>query len=85
MDVTEIQIQCHQYATFGSRAIRNRRIVCSREALIDDCIGFEAGGAEENCTFRRQVLVDLEFQTVCSKGRSAVPSRASSAAYARAA
>jgi hypothetical protein len=58
---------------------------CSCEELIDHCVGFETSIAKMNCTFSRQVLVDLELQSVCSSGRSAVPSRASSAAYSRAA
>ena len=85
MNVAEIQIQCDQYAIFSSGAIRYHCIVRSRQPLIDYCIGIEAGVSEKNRTLSGQVLVDLEFQTVCSKGRSAVPSRASSAAYARAA
>ena len=79
-DVTEVQIECDQYAIFFLSMNRDYGIVCSREALIGDRISPEPGIAEKNCTFGRQILVDLESQTVCSKGRSSVPSRASSAA-----
>jgi hypothetical protein len=50
------------------------------EALIKYSVGFDAGVAENDCAVNGQVLVDLEFQTVCSSGSSAVPSRANSAA-----
>lgn len=80
MDIAEIEIQSDQYAIFGLSSTRDDCVVCSGEALIEYGIGFEACVAEENRTVGGQVLVDLKFQTVCSKGRSAVPSRASSAA-----
>lgn len=85
MDITEVQIQRYEYAILLSTATRYHSIVDSCQAFIHYCIGFEASVAEKNHTVSRQVPVDLQFQSVCSKGRSAVPSRASSAAYSRAA
>ena len=79
-DVAEIQVECHQYAIFRLRAARYHRVVGSYEALIKYSIGFEAGVAENDCAVSGQVLVDLEFQTLCSRGSAAVPSRANSAA-----
>ena len=83
--VAEIQIERNQYATFLLRAARDHAIVRSSEAFIGYGIGFKARITEKNRAFRRQILVHLEFQRVCSKGSSAVPSRANSAAYPSAA
>ena len=78
-DVGEIQVQCDWDSAFGSRPDRYRRILRSCQALIGNRIGFEASIAKDLGALGRQVLIDFELQTVCSKGRSAVPSRASSA------
>lgn len=79
-DIAEVQVERGQYAIFRARAARDHRVVRSYKAFVKYGIGFEPGIAEDDCTVSGQVLVDLEFQTVCSKGSSAVPSRANSAA-----
>ena len=66
------------------RACRSHGILRAGELFFNYRIGMEAGIAENNCTLGGQVLVDLQLQTR-SNGRCAVPSRASSAAYASAA
>jgi hypothetical protein len=47
--------------------------------------GLPVGRIRTVSEFRRKILVNFEFQPLISSGRSAVPSRASSAAYAKAA
>ena len=80
-DVAEVQVERDQYAILRSRAAaRYHGVVRSYEALIKYGVGFERGITENDCTVNGQVLVNLEFQTVCSSGSSAVPSRANSAA-----
>ena len=79
-DVAEVQVERDQYAIFRARTARDHRVVRSYKALIKYGVGFKPGIAENDCTVNGQVLVDLEFQTVCSRGSSAVPSRANSAA-----
>ena len=41
--------------------------------------------AKQRGMFRRKIFVDLELQALVSSGKSTVPSRANSAAYASAA
>jgi hypothetical protein len=80
LNVAEIQIERDQHATFFSASMRYRSIICSRKAFVEYSIGSKTGMLEKDCTLSGKILIDLEFQTVCSRGRSAVPSRASSAA-----
>src|SRR6266566_5299645 len=48
-------------------------------------IRFEACTAKDRCVFCWKILVDFELQALISSGKSAVPSRVNSAAYANAA
>jgi hypothetical protein len=67
-NVTAVQI-----TLFSLRATRDHIVIGSRQAFIRHFIGFKARIAEENRTICRKVLVDLQFQTECSKGRPTVP------------
>ncbi|SPF41941.1 hypothetical protein SBA4_2830006 [Candidatus Sulfopaludibacter sp. SbA4] len=79
-NVGEVQVQGDQDAAFGSRPDRNHRILGSRQAFIGNRIGLESSTAQDPGALTRKILINFQLQTVCSRGRSAVPSRASSAA-----
>ena len=80
LDVREIQIQRDQDPVFRTTANKEDGIVCSRKVLLRHSCRLETCFAKERRTFRGEILVDLKFQAVVSRGRSTVPSRASSAA-----
>ncbi len=52
------------------------------EEFIPNRVSLIPKSAKRCRCFSREILVNLEFQALCSSGRSIVPSRANSAAYA---
>lgn len=80
LNIGEIAVQCDERSPLSLGPCSDRRILCSGQSFIGNRVGFQPAVAEGLSTLTRQVLIDLQLQTVCSRGRSAVPSRASSAA-----
>ena len=56
-----------------------------RKFLVGDRIRFETRPTKDRCVFCWKILVDFELQALISSGKSTVPSRVNSAAYANAA
>jgi len=79
-DFGEIQVQRDQDPALAWSLERYRRILRSCQPFIGNRVGLEPLAAQYPGAPIRQVLINFQFQTVCSKGRSAVPSRASAAA-----
>jgi hypothetical protein len=53
--------------------------------LVGNRIRFETCPTKDRCVFCWKILVDFELQALISSGKSMVPSRVKSAAYANAA
>jgi len=85
LNIREIQVQRHQHAIFRAAMLGEHRIAGTREFLVGDRIRFETRPAKDRRVFCWKILVDFEFQALISSGKSAVPSRVNSAAYANAA
>ena len=61
------------------------RIAGTREFFFGDRIHFETRPTKDRRVFCWKILVDFELQALISSGKSTVPSRVNSAAYANAA
>lgn len=85
LNVSKVQVESHKHARFGAATVQERGIRRAAEALLGDRSRLKTCFSQCRGKFGGQVLVDLEFQALISSGRSTVPSRANSAAYARAA
>src|SRR5208283_1564942 len=85
LDIREVQVQCHQHTILRAATLGEHRIARTREFLVGDRIRFEACLAKDRHVFFWRVFVDLKFQALISSGKSTVPSRVNSAAYANAA
>ena len=66
-------------------ALGEHRIAGTREFLVGDRIRFETRPRKDRRVFCWKILVDFELQALISSGKSTVPSRVNSAAYANAA
>jgi len=64
----------------SARALRAMAASSAPQVLLSHGVRTEACAAQQNCTLRRQVLVDFEIQAIRSSGSATVPSRANSAA-----
>ena len=84
-DIREIQVQRHQHAIFRAATLGEHRITGTREFFVGDRIRFETRPTKDRRVFCWKILVDFEFQALISNGKSTVPSRVNSAAYANAA
>jgi hypothetical protein len=85
LDIREIQVQRHQHAIFRAATLGEHRIAGTRKFLVGDRIRFETRPPKDRCVFCWKILVDFELQALISSGKSTVPSRVNSAAYANAA
>jgi len=85
LDIGEIQVQRHQHAIFRAATLGEHRIAGTREFLVGDRIRFETCPTKDRRVFCWKILADFELQALISSGKSAVPSRVNSAAYANAA
>jgi len=85
LDIGEIQVQRHQHAIFRAATRGEHRIAGNREFLVADSIRFETRPTKDRRVFCWKILVDFELQALISSGKSTVPSRVNSAAYANAA
>src|SRR5579859_1467672 len=85
LDVGEIQVERLEDSTLSLPANEDNRIVSSRKVFVGNCVCLESCASEDGRVFGWEIFVDLEIQALVSRGRSTVPSRVSSAAYARAA
>ena len=81
----KFQVQRHQHAIFRAATLGEHRIAGTREFLVGDRIRFETRPTKDRRVFCRKILVDFELQALISSGKSTVPSRVNSAAYANAA
>ncbi len=84
-DIREIQVQRHQHAIFLAATLGEHRITGTREFFVGDRIRFETRPTKDRRVFCWKILVDFELQALISNGKSTVPSRVNSAAYANAA
>ncbi len=85
LKIREIQVQCHQHAILRAATLGEHRIAGTREVLVGDRIRFETRPTKDRRVFCWKTLVDFELQALISSGKSTVPSRVNSAAYANAA
>ena len=85
LKIREIQVQCHQHAILRAATLGEHRIAGTREVLVGDRIRFETRPTKDRRVFCWKILVDFELQALISSGKSTVPSRVNSAAYANAA
>lgn len=79
-DVSKLQVQSHQNAALSSTARDYNRVIGAGEVFVANRVGLKANPLEKLGVLLREVFVDLEFQTLDSRGRFTVPSRVSSAA-----
>ena len=79
-NIRKTKIQTHQHAPLSTDAFGDHPVIGAAEPLFVHRVGFETPFAEKGCGFSREVLVNLKFQALTSKGKSTVPSRVSSAA-----
>ena len=84
-DIREVQVQRHQHTIFRAATLGEHRIVSTRKFLVGDRICFEACLAKDRRVFCWKIFVDFKLQALISSGKSTVPSRVNSAAYANAA
>jgi hypothetical protein len=85
LNIREIQVQRHQDTIFRTTTLKEHRIGGTRELLVGDRIRFETRPTKDRRLFCWKILVDFELQALISSGKSTVPSRVNSAAYANAA
>jgi hypothetical protein len=85
LDIREVQVQRHQHTIFRAATLGEYRIASSRKSLVGDRICFEACLAKDRRVFCWKIFVDFKLQALISSGKSTVPSRVNSAAYANAA
>lgn len=83
--VGEVEIECDEYPDFVSHPGCNGGVHRHRTASRPTLLRHRPPLSEHNRGFDGKILVYLEFHALRSKGRSMLPSRASSAAYERAA
>jgi len=85
LDIREVQFQRHQHTIFRAATFGEYRIASTRKFLVGDRSCFEACLAKDRRVFCWKIFVDFKLQALISSGKSTVPSRVNSAAYANAA
>jgi hypothetical protein len=70
---------------YRSASREQRRQGGHHHLMVGDCIRFETLSTKDRRVFCWKILVDFELQALISSGKSTVPSRVHSAAYANAA
>ena len=85
LDIREVHVQRHQHTIIRAATLGEHRIASTRKFLVRDRICFEACLAKDRRVFCWKIFVDFKLQALISSGKSTVPSRVNSAAYANAA
>jgi len=79
-DAGEIHVQGQQESALCAAELEELGITRAGELFLNSGICFVPGFPQQQSELRRKILVNFEFQAFVSSGRSALPSRASSAA-----
>ena len=79
-NIRKVQVQGYQNSTLRAAGACEYSVIRARQVLIPGGVGGETGATQDISRLRRQVLVDFEFHTVSSAGKSMEPSRTNSAA-----